>query len=224
MCPVSLFINYCWFRESRSERTLPADVSTEGTIYSSPINNPPPPWGTVTPKQSRGRGESFPSDTEQRVPFKRLLSVNGRQLSFDSDSEMKCIERRYQSQSAGVHRKAFQPLASSVLITKLASRCRACISAWFWNSLWKEICYICHTALVFLNVLKGIVHPKMEMMSLLTHPHVFQACMTYFIFCEKYVCNAHNKINGVQFSFETNWLKKKKDYMDKNRWNVVQKL
>ncbi len=123
---------------------------------------------------------------------------------------LKYIERRYQSQSAGVHRKAFQPLASSVLITKLASRCRACISAWFWNSLWKEICYVCHTALVLLNVLKGIVHPKMEMMSLLTHPHVFQACMTYFIFCEKYVCNAHNKINGVQFCFGTNWLKKKK--------------
>lgn len=74
MCPVSLSINYCWFRESIRERTLPADVSTEGTIYSSPINNPPP-WGTVTPRERRGGGGvggSFSSDTEQRVPFKKI--------------------------------------------------------------------------------------------------------------------------------------------------------
>ncbi len=137
---------------------------------------------------------------------------------------LKYIERRYQSQSAGVHRKAFQPLASSVLITKLASRCRACISAWFWNSLWKEICYVCHTALVLLNVLKGIVHPKMEMMSLLTHPHVFQTWMTYFIFCEKYVCNAHNKINGVQFCFGTNWQKKKKRLYGQKQMKCCSKI
>ncbi len=150
------------------------------------ITPPPPPRlpeGLWHPSRAEGGGNHFHQILSKGSRLKRLLSVNGRQLSFDSDSEMKCIERRYQSQSAGVHRKAFQPLASSVLITKLASRCRACISAWFWNSLWKEICYICHTALVLLNVLKGIVHPKMEMMSLLTHPHVFQTWMTYFIFC-----------------------------------------
>lgn len=85
--------------------------------------------------------------------LKRLLSVNGRQLSFDLDSEMKCIEQRYQSQSAWVHGKAFRgmrrSLASSVLITKLASRWRGCMFVWSWNSLWKEICLVCHTACAF---------------------------------------------------------------------------
>lgn len=163
MCLVSVSINYCWFMESIRERTLPADVSTEGTIYSSPINNPPS-WGTVTPSERRGGGNHFHQILSKGSRLKRLLLVNGKQLSFDLDSEMKCIERCYQSHSAGVHETAFQgirqPLASSVLITKLASRCRGCIFAWFWNSLWKEICYVCHAALVVLNVLRRIVHPK----------------------------------------------------------------
>ncbi len=169
------------------------------------------PEGLWHPGRAEGGGNHFHQILSKGSRLKRLLSVNGRQLSFDSDSEMKCIERRYQSQSAGVYRKAFQwirqHLASSVLIIKLASRCRGCIFSWFWNSLWKEICYVCHTAFVLLNVLKGIVHPKMEIMSLLTHPHVFQTCMTYFFFCEKNMCAMHTiKINVVQFCFGTNWL------------------
>jgi len=69
--PVSLSINYCWFRESIRERTLPADVSTEGTIYSSPINNTPP-WGTVTPRERRGGGNHFHQILSKESRLKKI--------------------------------------------------------------------------------------------------------------------------------------------------------
>lgn len=83
----------------RRRETLLAAVSTESTIYSRTINNLPlkGPWHPSRVKKPLHLILSKGS------LLKRLLSVNGRQLSFDSDSEIKYTERRYQSQSVGVY-------------------------------------------------------------------------------------------------------------------------
>lgn len=90
----------------RRGETLLAAVSTESTIYSRTINNLP------------RKGSWHPSRAKKPLHLilskgsllQRLLSVNGRQLSFDSDSEIKYTERRYQSLSIGMYGEGLRGL------------------------------------------------------------------------------------------------------------------
>lgn len=149
----------------RRGETLLAAVSTESTIYSRTINNLPlkGPWHPSRAKKPLHLILSKGS------LLKRLLSVNGRQLSFDSDSEIKYTERRYQSLSVEMYGEglaaresrvggaAFEvkrlTIASSVLIIKFASHQYAFRSEWnsdpkvhwcdgMWNSSRQYLIYV----------------------------------------------------------------------------------